>query len=171
MALITCPDCKKKISDNATACPNCGFQLTPEKISKIKEDEKKARGSGCWVVIAMIIIIPNIINFFLPDTDDGNQNTNLGTRTSASATKTDAWVMAQQFVKNNLKSPGTASFGGLFKDYQNPDDVVTYLGNGKFRVCAWVDAQNSFGGKIRTYFVCELKYLGDDNWRLLDLNL
>lgn len=25
MALINCPDCKNKISQSATSCPNCGF--------------------------------------------------------------------------------------------------------------------------------------------------
>jgi len=27
MGLITCPDCKKEISDTATSCPNCGSPL------------------------------------------------------------------------------------------------------------------------------------------------
>ncbi len=37
MALITCPECSKQISEFAACCPNCGFQLTPENISEIKE--------------------------------------------------------------------------------------------------------------------------------------
>jgi uncharacterized protein (DUF2225 family) len=27
MTLITCPECKKRISDQAEACPHCGFPL------------------------------------------------------------------------------------------------------------------------------------------------
>ena len=27
MALITCPECKQQISDQATSCPNCGYPL------------------------------------------------------------------------------------------------------------------------------------------------
>jgi len=77
--------------------------------------------------------------------------------------------MAQQFVKDKLKSPGTADFGGVFSDYQKPDDVVTDLSGGKFRVRAWVDAQNSFGAKLRNRFVCELEYMGNDRWRLTSL--
>ena len=30
MAMIQCPECQKEISDQATACPNCGTPLTPE---------------------------------------------------------------------------------------------------------------------------------------------
>ncbi len=28
MALITCPDCRKSVSDRATACPNCGAPVS-----------------------------------------------------------------------------------------------------------------------------------------------
>ena len=27
MALITCPECGKEVSDKATACPNCGYPI------------------------------------------------------------------------------------------------------------------------------------------------
>lgn len=74
--------------------------------------------------------------------------------------------MAQQFVKDRLKSPGSADFGGVFSDYQSAEDVVTDLGSNRFRVRAWVDAQNAFGGTIRTHFVCELKFEGENRWSL-----
>ena len=77
--------------------------------------------------------------------------------------------MAQQFVKEKLKAPGSADFGGVFGDYQDPDQVVTKLGGDKFRVRAWVDAQNAFGAQVRTRFVCELEYVGNDRWRLTNL--
>ena len=38
MALICCPECKRQISETATSCPNCGYQLIPEIIAEIKED-------------------------------------------------------------------------------------------------------------------------------------
>jgi hypothetical protein len=37
MALITCPECKKQMSETALSCPNCGFPLTSEKVAEIKE--------------------------------------------------------------------------------------------------------------------------------------
>ena len=77
--------------------------------------------------------------------------------------------MTQQFVKDNLKSPSSADFGGVFGDYQDPYQIVTDLGEGKFRVQAWVDAQNSFGAKIRNRFVCELEYVGNNRWRMTNL--
>lgn len=41
MALIKCPECKNQISEFAPSCPNCGFPLSEEIISKIKIDEQK----------------------------------------------------------------------------------------------------------------------------------
>ena len=29
--MIKCPECGKEISDNALACPNCGYQLHKKK--------------------------------------------------------------------------------------------------------------------------------------------
>lgn len=41
MALISCPECEKQISENAASCPNCGYLLTQEKVSKLKEEQKE----------------------------------------------------------------------------------------------------------------------------------
>lgn len=40
MALITCPECGKQISDQAEACPNCGYPLKAKKDQQQKEDVK-----------------------------------------------------------------------------------------------------------------------------------
>ena len=122
--------------------------------------------------LAALAVILGMIVLAIGSSEDGSGGGN-GNTAERSAPKTpgkiEAWVMAQQFVEDNLKSPGSADFGGVFNDYQDPDDVVTDLGGGKFRVTAWVDAQNSFGATIRTAFVCELEYAGNDRWRLTDL--
>lgn len=59
MALTTCPECKKEISDTAAACPNCGYDL---KASKTKSEEAKASktvakgcGTGCLVIVLIAI--------------------------------------------------------------------------------------------------------------------
>lgn len=44
MALIPCPECKKEISDQAEACPNCGFPLNrknPFDLVCIKTPERQ----------------------------------------------------------------------------------------------------------------------------------
>jgi len=60
MALITCPECKKKISESAKSCPNCGYQLTTEKVKEIKKNEyelKKSLGIGCIFLIIILFIL------------------------------------------------------------------------------------------------------------------
>ncbi|MCI9577734.1 MAG: zinc-ribbon domain-containing protein [Oscillibacter sp.] len=37
MALITCPECGKEISDSAVACPNCGFGIAALKDRNIAQ--------------------------------------------------------------------------------------------------------------------------------------
>ncbi len=149
------------------------MELSPEEKQRIYEEEKERDEAkqridrekqkkgclGCLSVFLVLVIIVSVI-------------TAVGGSSSNSPDKVEAWVMAQNFVEKQLKSPGTADYGGVWDgDYQSSDDVVTELGDDKFRVSAWVDAENSFGAKIRTYFVCELEYVGDDNWRCTKLDL
>lgn len=65
--MISCPDCKKKISETASSCPKCGYQLTPEKAAEIKKKETQTN-AGCLVVIVIAVIIYAIVNFFSDDT-------------------------------------------------------------------------------------------------------
>jgi len=149
------------------------MSLSPEEKHKIYEEEKEREEAkqhiqrekqkkgclGCFAVVVVIAIVIGIVSA----TGGGNS--------ADSPDKIEAWVMTQQFVKDQLKAPATADYGSVWGgDYQDPDEVVTALGNDKFRISAWVDAENSFGANVRTYFVCELQYLGDDNWRCTKLD-
>ncbi|NOX54044.1 MAG: hypothetical protein GXP27_06305 [Planctomycetes bacterium] len=71
--------------------------------------------------------------------------------------KVAAWVRAQILVERMLKSPGTASYG-----WQTASECVEHLGDDKFRVRGWVDAQNSFGATVRSDFTVLLRRVGDD---------
>jgi hypothetical protein len=59
MALIECPDCKKRISDSTRNCPGCGYALAAEKAAGIdKKQEAWKRGSlGCLPIVALIMWI------------------------------------------------------------------------------------------------------------------
>ncbi len=73
--------------------------------------------------------------------------------------------MCEEFVKDNLKAPATASFPWYDSSF------VQNLGDGAYKVSAYVDAENSFGAKLRTDFVCVVKYVGNDKWHLEDLSI
>ena len=84
--------------------------------------------------------------------------------------KVNAWIMAKQFVTDQLKAPSTAEWGSVFKGtYQDPQNCVTALSDNHFRCKGWVDSQNGFGAMIRTRFVCTVKYVGDSKWSLVSL--
>lgn len=67
MALITCPECRKQISETTPACPHCGYQLasslsgTSPAPTKIEEPEKN-KTMGFFYLVGGIIMIP--LSFF-----------------------------------------------------------------------------------------------------------
>ncbi|MDC7218101.1 MAG: zinc ribbon domain-containing protein, partial [Spirochaetales bacterium] len=53
MALVTCPECGKSVSDSAEACPHCGF-VNPGN-SSVLPGRKKSKGCLFWIVVGLII--------------------------------------------------------------------------------------------------------------------
>lgn len=87
-----------------------------------------------------------------------------------STPRTDAIVMAQQFVEKNLKSPRSAKFPWSFDEY----NVYALEGEGyenSYEVNGYVDAENSFGAMIRNQFTVQMKNIGNDQWQLLDIKI
>jgi hypothetical protein len=74
-----------------------------------------------------------------------------------------AYVMCQDFVEDRLKAPSSADFPQL------SDWTAAKTGPDQWRIRSYVDAENSFGATIRSHFVCEVRYVGNDRWRLVNL--
>lgn len=163
-----CSACGVSISEHAKFCPACGAVAQavggpavppPLPLTSTPKHPKQRVAKGCGIGCLVLIVLA----FAAAVASKGGKG---GSATSGwSNGKADAWIMAQKFVKDRLRSPGTASFGGLFTDHQDSQSVVEDLGNGHFRVDAWVDSQNAFGGVVRSYFTCELEMVGDDRWQ------
>lgn len=64
--------------------------------------------------------------------------------------KVDAWVCAQDIVNSKLKVPSTAKYCSY------PNAEITWNGGSDYTVKGYVDASNSLGAKIRTYFTVTL---------------
>ena len=59
MALIICSECNKKISDTATACPNCGFVIKQKKkidYSKFMKSKKNLSIVGISLVVFLVVL-------------------------------------------------------------------------------------------------------------------
>jgi hypothetical protein len=123
------------------------------------EDKKKSSGSGCLMVFGII----GAIWLFSLCSDGGTGGGSTPRADTGDAV--GAWVVCQQFLEDQLKAPATAEYPSGYSQY------TTSLGGGKFRVDAYVDAQNSFGALIRTDFTCSVSYTGNDNWHLDNLTM
>jgi len=74
MALISCPECEKQVSDHATACPFCGYPIKqsdpvrnePSKVVTEQSDFlKKNRGCADMILYAPLIGILSLVFLFL----------------------------------------------------------------------------------------------------------
>lgn len=70
MALITCPDCVKKISDQAPACPYCG---RPTDIKTIKKNNnvRTVKKSNISKVLAVLIILVSVVGMIASAVSNG----------------------------------------------------------------------------------------------------
>lgn len=119
--------------------------------------------SGC----AWLFLIGFIVSIFIVAL---GTDSNSGTSSSEPDPRTDAIVMANHFVEKNLKSPRSAKFPRSADEYQ----VYALEGPGfenSYEVTGYVDAQNSFGADIRSRFIVQIKDLGNEEWRLLDIDI
>lgn len=62
MAMIRCPECKKvKVSDTATSCPNCGFNVAKYmetyKPPTMEDVKREARGALMTLIICIILFV------------------------------------------------------------------------------------------------------------------
>ncbi|UQY33599.1 hypothetical protein K8U54_18020 [Pseudomonas fulva] len=82
--------------------------------------------------------------------------------------ETRAYGAAQRIIERHLKAPSTADFPS-----SNSSQVkVTEVSKCKYRIQAYVDAQNAFGAKIRTPFSITVEgFPAKDEWQGSDLSM
>lgn len=97
----------------------------------------KIIGAVCLVVLLIVII--GVIA--------GNCS---GSSSSSSNPEITAYYCSQEVVKEKLKAPSTAKFPPYSSSF------VKDNGNSKYTVHAYVDAQNSFGATVRTYYTVNI---------------
>lgn len=152
MALTRCPDCGNTVSESAPACPHCGRPRTaPSGSSAVS----KSIAIGCAAIFLLLLtcflITPNESSHSNPYGDSGM-----------------AAIMCQDFVKRRLRAPATAQFPNIYSADTRRQD----LGQGRYRIEAYVDAQNGFGALIRNTFTCVInKTPNTDTWNLESLQI
>lgn len=76
-----------------------------------------------------------------------------------------AVFQSHEFVKKRLKAPSTADFQNIYQA------EVKDEGNNTYRVVSYVDAENSFGAKLRMNYDCKLRYTNDGMVEVLSMKL
>jgi hypothetical protein len=77
-----------------------------------------------------------------------------------------AYIYAQIFVEQELRSPSTASFPNIRRD----NVQVKAIGQCRFDVRAYVDARNAFNAEIRTWYSLTLERLPEEEaWTLISI--
>jgi hypothetical protein len=79
--------------------------------------------------------------------------------------KIEAWVTCKSFVEKRLKAPSTADFESYSQE------LVAESEYGSFEVHGTVDAQNSYGAKLRSNFRCKLHSDEAGNWLLDSISI
>lgn len=82
-----------------------------------------------------------------------------------------AFVISQDFVKRQLKSPSTAKFPTITEPGVRSEPITIGDGSCGFRVSLYVDAQNSFGGTAREHYIVVVKpdSANSRNWTLVEI--
>lgn len=111
-----------------------------------------------YVVIALFVLIvaaPAAYNAIFPDPAEAH-------RAEKEQEKKDAYVYAREIVKEQLKVPSSAEFQKAY------EVNITEVGDSKYSFSFWLEAENSFGAKVRTTYNCTMQRK-DGKWHLIRL--
>jgi len=137
MTPVVCPECQKEIPYAIKDCPNCGHVMAHSKRTV------DFIGRTVLVVIVLVIV------FSLVKCSSGCSFNN---------PKMDAYICATHLVKSQLKSPSSANISSF------SESSVDELENNQYMISGTVEADNSFGAKIKQSFLVTLT-LTDSGYR------
>jgi RNA polymerase subunit RPABC4/transcription elongation factor Spt4 len=159
MALISCPECKKRISDTAEKCPSCGYSITAEKIVEIKqaETEKKQKAKqGCLIMFVGLIGVPILIIIVIIIVGSSSKTNSTPQEAVYSSSYDGSVRQVELWLKQHLNDPDS------FKAIEwSP---VAKAKDGNFVVRVKYRAKNSFGA----YVISQKLFVLNGNGTVID---
>lgn len=58
--LITCPECRKQVSESASSCPKCGFLLNEATRQRLKAEAVHTNRTGLAVLSAVLLLLGSL---------------------------------------------------------------------------------------------------------------
>lgn len=112
MALITCPECKKEISDSVDSCPHCGYVINEKKVKP-----KKKKGCFTWILVIIVLLLA-FFYYYGKNSSSSSTNDPYSTSTTnvsvenvrISKDHSNAWA-----VKGSIRNNTTHSIKGAVK--------------------------------------------------------
>ena len=137
-----------------------------KQTTKISQNKKSSNNRILLLILAIIVICLCGVSIALISSDDENSG----------ASRSRASIICEDIVKGQLVAPSTAKFASYSEQQIWTLGKESGAYKNAYRVTGYVDAQNSFGAQIRTYYTCDISYNGGEwsdlrNWTLLNLDM
>jgi len=142
MALITCHECKKDISDQADKCPYCGAKPT---------FSGKASALRITAAVAGTIFLLSFCMRSSPPTPP-----------EPASQESSAINACRDFIEKSLHDPDSAKFDTTSK-------AVTTQKGETWTVMRGVRAKNGFGALRHNIFICKMRFVNND-WQAISIS-
>lgn len=120
-----------------------------------------------WPLFGVVVVVAVVFGILAFTGEDSSEDVAPYEDPSATPSATrdvgnegTARIMCEKFVKARLKAPSTAEFSDTKSSGKGPD----------YSVSGAVDSENSLGAPIRNDYRCLVRYDGDSEWDLVELN-
>lgn len=100
----------------------------------------------------------------MAEMDAAREQRSAAFRESIETSSLSAISFCKNLVRQELKAPASAKFEFL-------PEVTTSEINETYMISSYIDAENSFGAKVRTNYFCQLNYIDGREWSVHTLRL
>lgn len=139
---------RQLLIENPTLLIDSGEVELMEEQEESTDEDNQGHGRLFKKIIMLVVILFVGVGVVLSIMTSGSK----GSKKTAKLDEWSAQVACEQAVSERLKSPSSADFSGWTR---------TDNGNNTFAITGYVDAQNSFGAKVRTQFRCTVRDNGN----------